>query len=100
MFTVPVPAGDVAVSLPVPLLYETLVAAVEPNTTVDEEVKFVPEISTTVPPLVEPVAGLTEVTLVADVYAKVEAVFSAEVPPGVVTFTKVLPIPAGKFAVI
>ena len=66
--TVPAPpAGDVAVNLPVVLLYETLVAAVEPNTTVDEDVKLVPEISTTVPPLVEPVLGLIAVTEVADV---------------------------------
>jgi hypothetical protein len=63
------------------------VAAVEPNTTVDEDEKFVPEISTTVPPLVEPVAGLIELTEVADVYVKAEEAFSAEVPPGVVTFT-------------
>ena len=95
-----VPAGDVAVNLPVVLLYETSVAAVEPNTTVDEDVKLVPEISTTVPPRVEPVFGLIEVTDVADVYEKADDPFSAEVPPGVVTFTKVFPTPAGKFAVI
>ena len=75
-------------------------AAVEPNTTVDEDVKLVPEISTTVPPPVAPVFGLIEVTEVADVYVKADEAFSAEVPPGVVTFTKVLPRPAGKFAVI
>ena len=62
-------------------------AAVVPNTTVDEEVKLVPVISTTVPPPVAPVLGLIEVTEVADVYVKVEAEFSAELPPGVVTFT-------------
>ena len=74
MLTVPVPAGDVAVSLPVVLLYETLVAAFEPNATVEDDEKFVPEISTTVPPLVEPVLGLIAVTEVADVYVKLSAV--------------------------
>jgi hypothetical protein len=63
------------------------VAAVEPNTTVDEEVELVPEISTTVPPPVAPVLGLIEVTEVADVYVKAEETFSEDVPPGVVTFT-------------
>jgi hypothetical protein len=90
----------VAVNLPVVLLYETLVAAVEPNTTVDEDVKLVPEISTTVPPRVEPVFGLIEVTVVADVYEKADDPFSAEVPPGVVTFTQLFTTQAGKFAVI
>ena len=52
--TVPDPAGEVAVNLPVVLLEGTSVAAVVPNTTVEEDVKFVPEISTTVPPVVGP----------------------------------------------
>ena len=42
-------------------------AAVEPNTTVDEDEKLVPEISTTVPPPVAPVLGLIAVTEVAEV---------------------------------
>ena len=61
-FCVLVPAGDEAVSLPVVLLYDTFVAAVVPNTTVEDDEKLVPEISTTVPPPVEPVLGLIEVT--------------------------------------
>ena len=61
------PAGDVAVSLPVVLSYETLVAAFEPNATIEDDEKLVPEISTTVPPLVEPVLGLIAVTEVVDV---------------------------------
>jgi hypothetical protein len=63
------------------------VAAVVPNTTVDDEEKLVPDISTTVPPPVEPVFGVIEVTCVADVYVKADEELSEEVPPGVVTFT-------------
>ena len=100
MFGVPVPAGDVAVIFPVTLLYETLVAAVEPKTTVDEDEKLVPEISTTVPPLVEPVLGLIEVTCVAEVYVKLSAATLSDVPPRFVTRTSTVPVPAGKFAVI
>jgi hypothetical protein len=77
-----------------------LVAAVAPNKTVEEDEKLVPEISTTVPPPVEPVLGLIELTDVAEVYVKIDEGFSAEVPPGVVTFTYGVPVPAGKFAVI
>ena len=62
-------------------------AAVVPNTTVDDEEKLVPEISTTVPPPVEPVFGLIAVTCVAEVYVNAEEELSEEVPPGVVTFT-------------
>ncbi len=62
-------------------------AAVDPKTTVEEELKLVPEISTTVPPPVAPLLGLIEVTWVADVYVNVESEFSALVPPGVITFT-------------
>ena len=101
MLTVPAtPAGDVAVSLPVVLLYETLVAAFAPNATVEADEKFVPEISTTVPPLVEPVLGLIAVTEVADVYVKLSAVTFSDVPPGFVTRTSTMPEPAGKLAVI
>ena len=74
MFTVPAaPAGDVAVSFPVVLLYEMLVAAFDPNATVEDDEKFVPDISTTVPPLVDPVLGVTAVTEVVDVYVKSSA---------------------------
>ena len=99
-FCVLVPAGDVAVIFPVTLLYDTLVAAVVPNTTVEEDEKLVPEISTTVPPPVAPVFGLIEVTLVADVYVKSSAETFEDIPPGVVTRTLTVPVPAGKFAVI
>ena len=53
--TAPVPAGEVAVIFPVPLLYETEVAAVVPNTTVLVDEKLVPEISIVVPPPFGPV---------------------------------------------
>jgi hypothetical protein len=45
----------VAVIFPVPLLYETEVAAVVPNTTVLVDEKLVPEISIVVPPPFGPV---------------------------------------------
>jgi hypothetical protein len=47
-------AGEVTDNLFVPLLYETLVPAVVPNKTVDDAERLVPDISTTVPPVVGP----------------------------------------------
>ncbi len=58
----PVPAGEVAVIEVAPLMV-TLVAAVEPNLTVDAAVKFVPVMVTDVPPAAGPEAGLIEVTV-------------------------------------
>ena len=56
------PAGVVAVMV-VPLTTATLVAAAEPNFTVAPAAKFVPVIVTEVPPEVEPLLGLTLVTV-------------------------------------
>ena len=52
-------AGEIAVS-EVAELYFTLVAAVEPNFTVADEVKFVPVIVTLVPPAVDPEVGFID----------------------------------------
>jgi hypothetical protein len=57
-----VPAGVVAV-IEVLLTTVTFVAAAEPNVTVAPEAKLVPVIVTDVPPAVEPVLGLTPVTV-------------------------------------
>jgi hypothetical protein len=98
--TAPVPAGDVALNLPVVLLYETLVAAVEPNATVDADVKLVPEISTTVPPVVGPNVREIAETATAAVYKKSSAETSADVEPPVVTIILTVPAtPAGDVAV-
>jgi len=56
------PAGVMAVIL-VLLTTATLVAAVLPNVTVAPEAKFVPVIVTAVPPEVEPLFGLTLLTV-------------------------------------
>jgi hypothetical protein len=56
------PAGVVAV-MDVGLTTTTLVAAVLPNITVAPEAKLVPVIVTAVPPPVDPLLGLTVVTV-------------------------------------
>ena len=55
------PAGVVAVI--VPLTTTTLVAAALPKLTVAPEAKFVPVIVTAVPPAVDPLLGLTLLTV-------------------------------------
>ena len=61
-FTVPEPAGEVAVSEVIELTV-TAVAAVPPKLTVAPVTKFVPVTVTEVPPAIEPVFGLTEETV-------------------------------------
>ena len=56
------PAGVVAVTV-VPFTTTTLVAGVPPNVTVAPVAKFVPVIVTPVPPDVEPLLGLTLLTV-------------------------------------
>ena len=56
------PAGVVAV-IEVLLTTTTLVAAVPPNVTVAPAAKFVPVIVTAVPPSVDPLLGLTLLTV-------------------------------------
>ncbi len=101
-FTMPVPAGEVAVIEVAPLMV-TLVAAVEPNLTVDAAVKFVPVMVTDVPPAAGPEVGLIEVTVGTGVVVKVKmsAEEVAEVPVALVTVTFTVPTaPAGETAVI
>ena len=62
-----VPAGVVAV-MDVLLTTVTFVAAAEPNVTVAPVAKLVPVIVTEVPPAVDPVFGLTPVTVGAATY--------------------------------
>jgi hypothetical protein len=56
------PAGVMAV-ISVPLTTTTLVAAALPNVTVAPVAKFVPVIVTAVPPAVDPLFGLTLLTV-------------------------------------
>jgi len=56
------PAGVVAVMV-VLFTTATLVAAVAPNITVAPATKFVPVIVTAVPPVVDPLLGLTPLTV-------------------------------------
>ena len=59
---VPLPVGIMAV-IWVSLSTETIVAAVEPNVTVAPVTKFVPVMLTEVPPDVDPLLGLTLLTV-------------------------------------
>ena len=78
-----------------------LVAFVEPKTTADASVKFVPEITTAVPPKVDPVDGLIPIIETELVYVNRSAETIAEVPPGVVTLMSTTPdTPGGETAVI
>ena len=56
------PAGETATMLLV-LFTVKLVALTDPNITADTSVKFVPVITTPVPPVVEPVVGLISTTV-------------------------------------
>jgi hypothetical protein len=94
-----VPAGVVAVIV-VPFTTATFVAAVLPNVTVAPVAKFVPVIVTAVPPPVDPLFGLTLLTVGGTTYVKAPArlplsplllVTVAVTPP---------PVPAGVVAVI
>jgi len=65
----PLPAGVIAVMV-VLLTTVTLVAEALPNVTVAPEAKLVPVIVTEVPPAVEPLFGLTPLTVGATTYVK------------------------------
>ena len=87
----------------VALFTVTPVAALAPNATVAPDTKPVPVIVTMVPPLVDPVAGLTADTVgaVGDAtYVNWSAELVADVPPGVTAVTSTVPVPAGLVAVI
>ena len=67
-FTVPEPAGEVAVSEVIELSV-TFVAAVPPKLTVAPVTKFVPVTVTVVPPAAGPEVGLRELTVGVEVLA-------------------------------
>jgi len=99
--TVPdAPAGVVAVIV-VPLTTETLPAGLPPRLTVAPETKFVPEIVIGVPPIVDPEAGITVLTVGAgNAYVK-PLVSVAACVSGLVTTTFTAPAAcAGVVAVI
>jgi len=92
------PAGVVAVML-VLLTTTTFVAAVLPNFTVAPDAKFVPVIVTAVPPAVDPVLGLTLLTVGGVTYVNPLARLPLCVP--IVTVTVTAPaLPAGVVAVM
>ena len=94
----PVPDGVVAV-IEVALTTVTLVAAVPPIVTPVAPVRLVPVIVTLVPPASGPLLGPMPLTVGATPY--VYNVFTALVPPGVVTSTLAVPaVPDGVVAVI
>jgi hypothetical protein len=96
--TVPVPAGETAV-IDVVEFTVKLVAPVEPNFTAVAPVKLVPPIVTDVPPVSKPVVGLRFVTVGSDTKLNRSAGLIGLVPPGVVTVTSTVPVPAGETAV-
>jgi hypothetical protein len=98
-FTVPVPAGAVAV-IWVSLSTVKPLAAVGPNLTAVAPVNALPVIVTVVPPAVRPEEGLTAVTAGARMYAYWSPLLMALVPPVAVTLTLTVPVPAGAVAVI
>jgi hypothetical protein len=79
-----------------------LVALVGPNLTALAFAKLVPVMVTEVPPATGPLAGPTLVTAGRGngTYVNVSAGLVALVPPGVVTVTSTVPVPAGEMAVI
>jgi hypothetical protein len=97
--TVPVPAGDVAV-IEVAELTVKVVALVAPNFTAVAPVRLVPVMATDVPPVVGPAVGEIDVTVGGATWVNWSAADVADVPPGVVTVTSTVPVPAGDVAVI
>src|SRR4030081_2027163 len=103
MSTWPEPAGDSAVICPA-LLTVKLAAGVAPNETPVAPPKFVPAMTTDVPPAVVPLAGLIPVTaggLGGVTKVNLSAGTTALVPAGVVTVTSTCPCgAAGEVALI
>ena len=94
------PAGETAV-IWVELLTVKLDALTDPNITADTSTKFVPVMTTPVPPLVEPVDGPISTTVTALVYVNRSDATTAEVPPEAVTRISTTPaIPAGDVAMM
>lgn len=92
------PAGVVAVIL-VLFTTATFVAAVPPKVTLAPAAKFVPEIVTDVPPAVDPLFGLTAVTVGGPTYVK--PFVRLPLWPFKVTVTVTAPaLPAGVVAVM
>ena len=92
------PAGVVAVIV-VAFTTTTFVAAALPNFTVAPETKFVPVIVTAAPPAVDPVFGLTLLTVGSATYVNPFARFPLCAPTVTVTVTAPA-LPAGVVAVI
>jgi hypothetical protein len=75
-------------------------AGLEPKLTATAPLRLAPVIVTLVPPAVEPDDGLTAVTVGAGTNVYWSALLVALVPPGVVTVTSTVPVPAGVVAMI
>ena len=97
--TVPAPAGEVAV-IWVAELTVNPVAAVAPNVTAVAPENPVPVMVTVVPPARGPALGEIEVTTGAATKVNWSAADVADPPPGVVTLTSTVPVPACDVAVI
>ena len=99
LFAPAVLAGVSAVTL-VAETTTTLVAATPPTVTLLAPVRFVPVIVIDVPPIVEPLVGVTDVRVGAGT-TYVNAFVNVAVPPAVVTATLFAPaVPAGVTAVM
>jgi hypothetical protein len=94
--TVPAGLAGLTAVIWVSLLNVKLVAGTVPNSTLLAPVKPVPVIVTDVPPVVDPSLGEMPATVGgAYVYWNRSAELVADVPPGVVTVTSTVPLPAG-----
>ena len=100
-WTIPVPAGDVAVIWVAELTVKP-VAAVAPNATAVAFRRLVPVMVTVVPPPPGPVVGDIDVTVGAATKVYLSAAETADVPPGVVTVMSTIApaVPPGEWAVI
>ena len=96
--TIPVPAGLTAVTV-VSLPPSRSVAGVVPKSTAVAPVSPVPVIVTGVPPAYGPLVGARAVTVGAAMNVNWSAADVSDVPPGVVTVTSSVPVPAGLTAV-
>jgi hypothetical protein len=92
------PAGELAMISVAELTAKTTL--VLPNLTALAPVKLVPVIVTVVPPTVGPLFGETRLTVGGGVYVYWLSALVALVPPGFVTVTLTVPLPAGAVAVI
>jgi hypothetical protein len=91
MLTVPGAFAGATATILLDAVTVKLVAGVEPNLTAVTPTKFDPLIVTLVPPFVEPLEGLIELTLGAATYVYRLAAEAADIPPTAANLTLTVP---------